>query len=94
MEAFFSNQWSIAIFASVGIVGLGVCWFGALVALVTALGNKKWLWGVAILILGPVAGILYSIIYNEAEYAKSLMIKGGLLLLPGLIFVLFVWLFF
>jgi len=94
MEIFLTNQWTIATFATTGIIGLGVCWFGVLVALVTALGNKKWLWAISILLLGPITGIPYSIISKEGEYAKSLMIKGVLLLLPGLSFLIANWIIF
>jgi hypothetical protein len=88
MEAFLSNQWTIAIFAITGIIGLGVCWFGVLIALLTALGNKKWVWGISMLFLGPVTGIPYTIISKEADYPKSLMIKGAILILPGALFLL------
>ena len=88
MEEIFTNQWTIAIFATTAIIGLGVCWFGVIVALITALGNKKWLWGISMLFLGPLTGIPYTIISKEAEYPKSLMTKGVLLILPGLILLL------
>ncbi len=87
MEVFITNQWTIAIVAITGVIGLGVCWFGVLVALVTALGNKKWLWGISMLFLGPVTGIPYTVISKEADYPKSLMIKDVLLSIPGILLI-------
>jgi hypothetical protein len=90
MEDFFTNQWTIAIVTITGIIGLGVCWFGVIIALLTALGNKKWVWGISILFLGPITGIPYTIISKEAEYPKALMAKGILLILPSIILLLII----
>ena len=87
MDAIFSNQIILYIIIAAGIVGIGICLIGVLFALITALGNKHWAWGISILVLGPVTGILYSLTNKEAEYPKSLMIKGLLLLAPGLVYV-------
>ena len=93
MEFLLSNQWSVVIFATLTVIGLGICWFGVLVSLVTALGNKMWWWSAGILLLGPIVGIPFAVVYKEADYARSLMIKGGILAMPGLVFGLYIWLF-
>jgi len=69
--------------------GLAVCWFGGLIAALTALGNKRWFWGISTLFLGPITGIPYTFAYEEAIYPRSLMIKGGgLILLSGVIYLI------
>ncbi|WP_234995040.1 hypothetical protein [Microbulbifer donghaiensis] len=92
MEVFISHQWiTIPVFI-VLVIGVTLCWFGGLVAALTALGNKRWLWGIVSIVLGPITGLPYALIYREAEYAKSLMLKGLALLLGGLLAACVVWL--
>ena len=81
MESVVFSQWTIGIVAVVGIAALTVGWFGSLIALLTALGNKKWAWGISMLFLGPITAILYTMIYKEAEYPRSLMLKSLMALL-------------
>ncbi len=83
-----TNQWTIAILAVTFIVGLFVCGFGVLIAMFTALGNRKRWWGTSIIFLGPISGIPYTLLCEEAEYSRSLMNKGTLLILPRLVFYL------
>ncbi|WP_253868724.1 hypothetical protein [Microbulbifer sp. THAF38] len=54
-------------------------------AALTALGNKHWIWGIVTIFLGPITGIPYALRYKEAEYARSLMLRGVWILLIGLI---------
>jgi len=91
VKVLLSNQWlTIPVFI-VFVVGLTLCWFGGLVAALTALGNKRWFWGVFSIVLGPITGFPYAMIYREADYARSLMIRGLLLLLVSLLAVGFLW---
>lgn len=91
LEVVLANQWiTIPIFI-VLVIGFTLCWFGGIVAALTALGNKRWVWGILSLLLGPITGFPYALIYREAEYAKSLMIKGLALLLIALAAAGLVW---
>lgn len=91
LNAFLANQWlTIPIFITL-VIGITLFWFGGLMAALTALGNERWAWGLSSIILGPLTGLPYSLIYKEAEYPKSLMIKGLLCLLAGLALSLVAW---
>lgn len=76
MDSVLSNPTIMLAVGVTGAIGLAVCWFGVLIAALTALGNKRWFWGISTIILGPVTGIPYTFAYKEAEYPRSLMIKG------------------
>ena len=89
MELILLNQWLIMSVFILTVFGIAVCFVGVISSAITALGNKKWFWGISILILGPITGIPYSIISKEAAYPKSLMVKGVLLLIPSLIYTIF-----
>ncbi|WP_231758515.1 hypothetical protein [Microbulbifer elongatus] len=91
LRIFLANQWlTIPIFIIL-VIGVTLFWFGGLMAALTALGNNRWGWGLSSLVLGPITGFPYSLIYNEAEYPKSLMIKGLLFLLAALALSLLAW---
>lgn len=91
LEALLSNQWiTIPIFI-VFVIGFTLCWFGGIVAALTALGHRRWFWGILSIVLGPVTGLPYAVIYREADYAKSLMVKGLLLLLVALLAAGVLW---
>lgn len=77
------EQWIFAFLLVIGASGLAVCYFGALITLLTALGNKRWVWSAGILVFGPLVGIPYVFSQEEADYPKSLMIKGLLLVAPA-----------
>lgn len=94
VEIFLSHQWvTIPIFILL-VIGVTLCWFGGLVAALTALGNKRWLWGIASIVLGPITGLPYALIHREAEYARSLMVKGLALFLAGLLAAAIAWIAF
>ena len=91
LKVFLANQWlTIPIFIIL-VIGVTLAWFGGLMAALTALGNNRWGWGLSSIILGPITGLPYSLIYKEASYPKSLMIKGLLCLLAGLALSLVAW---
>ncbi|MCO1334613.1 hypothetical protein MO867_09705 [Microbulbifer sp. OS29] len=87
VEIFLANQWWSIIALVVFVIGVTLCWFGGLMAALTALGNKRWVWGITTIVLGPITGIPYALRYKEAEYARSLMLRGVWALLLGLIMV-------
>ena len=91
LKVFLANQWlTIPIFIIL-VIGITLLWFGGLMAALTALGNNRWIWGLSSLVLGPITGLPYALIYKEADYPKSLMIKGLLFLLAGLALSLVAW---
>jgi len=91
LKVFLANQWlTIPIFIIL-VIGITLLWFGGLMAALTALGNNRWIWGLSSLVLGPITGLPYALIYKEADYPKSLMIKGLLCLLAGLALSLVAW---
>lgn len=82
LEIFLANPWLFIPSFVVFVAGITLCWFGGIAAALTALGNKRWGWGLLSIILGPITGLPYALIHKEAEYPKSLMLKGlGLLLI-------------
>lgn len=85
MESLITNQWVMIIGAITGVAGVAVCWFGVLVAMLVAFGNKRWGWGILIFMFGPFFGIPFAFVYDKAEYARSLMIKGVLISIPALV---------
>lgn len=85
MESLIANQWVVMLAAITVVAGVTVCWFGVLVAMVVAFGNKRWGWGILIFMFGPVFGIPYAFVDDKAEYARSLMIKGVLISAPALV---------
>ena len=91
LKVFLANQWlAIPIFIIL-VIGITLFWFGGLMAALTALGNNRWVWGLLSIILGPITGLPYSLIYKEADYPKSLMFKGLIFLLAGLVLSLITW---
>ena len=91
LKVFLANQWlTIPIFIIL-VIGITLLWFGGLMAALTALGNNRWGWGLSSIVLGPITGFPYSLIHKEAEYPKSLMIKGLICLLAGLALSLVAW---
>ncbi|BBM01792.1 hypothetical protein [Microbulbifer sp. GL-2] len=90
VEIFLANQWWSIIALVVCVIGVTLCWFGGLMAALTALGNKHWIWGIITIFLGPITGIPYALRYKEAEYARSLMLRGVWVLLVGLVIAVLV----
>ena len=91
-ETMLANQWLLIIAFVIAVAGITFCWFGGLMAALTALGNKRWIWGICALILGPLAGFPYSLIYKEADYPRVLMIRGFMALAAAILIVGIVWL--
>ena len=49
---------------------------GTLAALLTALGKKRWAWGIPMLLLGPLVALPFSFVDPDARYARSLLLGG------------------
>lgn len=93
IEFYLAHQWVVLPLLLLFITGLAICWFGGLIAALVALGNKHWLWGIPSVVLGPITGLPYALLHPEAEYAKSLMLRGLALMLAGLLALLVFWFF-
>ena len=91
LEVYLAHQWAFIPLIMVFVIGLTLFWFGGLLAGLTALGNKQWLWGISSILLGPLTGLPYALLHREAEYPKSLMVKGLGLLLAVLVLTIIVW---
>ncbi|MBY6210612.1 hypothetical protein KUV95_03545 [Microbulbifer agarilyticus] len=92
LEFFISNQWITIPAFVILVVGVTLCWFGGLMAALTAIGNQRWVWGLVTIFLGPITGIPYSLLYREAEYPRSLMMRGLLIVLAALVIFAIAWL--
>lgn len=70
-------------FFTPAVIAVSVIFWAWLAALLTAFGNRQWVWGVAVLVLLPLA-LPYSLIYREtASYPRRLLLGAlALLLLP------------
>jgi predicted Kef-type K+ transport protein len=82
--------WSILSFASIfaGAIGLTLFGIGSIVSVITALGNKHWAWGVAILLFAPVA-FLYCYIHSDVtDWPRSLLMKSLISFGLALVFAL------
>ncbi len=76
IEFYLSQQLFLVPLILLFSVGLSLLLVGCMVAALTALGNQQWLWGIAILLSGCVAGLPYSLLHQYAWYSKSLMLRG------------------
>ncbi|WP_193165527.1 hypothetical protein [Microbulbifer hainanensis] len=91
MEVYLAHQWAFIPLIMLLFIGLTLFWFGGWLAALTALGNKRWLWGISSIFLGPLTGLPYALLHKEAEYPQSLMVKGLGLLLAALVLTIVVW---
>jgi hypothetical protein len=74
--------------AIIGSIGLAALFFGSLVAMLAALGNRKWLWFTGILLTIPLASTLYSIqLTGDQRWVLKMLVAGWLMLLPLLLFL-------
>ena len=71
------------------VLAIAVTFFGVLAALLVALGKRRWLWAVPMLVLGPLVALPFSFADPDAAYARRLLLTGVLLAIPAvLLFVL------
>jgi len=89
------NPWVAFLVIIPAFLGLGAWLMATFFAFVVALGDKslgqkRWGWAAAILLLGPLAALPFSFLNASAAYVRSVMLKGGVLLLPALFY--FGWL--
>ena len=89
LAASLFNPWVAFLVIIPAFLGLGAWLMGTFFAFVVALGDeslgiRRWLWAGAIILLGPLAALLFSFLHPQAAYVRSVMLKGGVLLLPAL----------
>jgi len=92
IELYISHPWLMLPAFIVFVIGITLCWFGGLLAALTALGNNRWGWGLLTLVLGPFTGLPYALIHKEATYPKSLMLKGVAIIAVALLLAGIAWL--
>jgi len=81
----------IAAILVVFAIGISLLFFGFLLSLTTAMGKKQWLWGVAIILSGPLAAIPYSLFnWSDARYPGKLSLIGLAIIIPPIL--AFLWL--
>ena len=68
------------------VLAIAVTFFGVLAALLVALGKRRWLWAVPMLVLGPLVALPYTLTDPDAAYAKRLLLTGVLLAVPAAVF--------
>ena len=78
-QSIFENTFVVVVLGLGLCVGLVLTLVGTLAALLAALGMKRWLWAIPMLFLGPLVALPYVFFEPDAEYAKSLLVKGVVL---------------
>lgn len=91
-EIAMGNKFEAAILITIGLLGIFICVIASLFSLLSAFGNKRWGLAVCIGVLGPLAAIPYVFMCKEAEYQKSLMIKGLITVISVVIVIFMIWL--
>jgi len=87
VESLLGSQGLMIVVAIAGLAGITVCWFGILVSMLVALGNRRWVWGILIFLFGPLFAVPYAFIDGRAEYARALLVRGLLIAFPPIVFM-------
>lgn len=75
--------------AILACAGLAVLFFGSLVAMLASLGNRKWLWFLAIVFTIPLASTFYSTrLSGDQRWLLKMLVVGWLMLVPFSILLL------
>ena len=90
-EFIMGNQLVLTLLLVLFFIGLGVLLIGSLMATLVALGNKRWLWGLLSLLLGPFVSGPYCVIHKEADYPRSLMFKGVVFMILSALLIAVLW---
>ena len=70
------------------VLAIAVLFFGVLAALLVALGKRRWLWALPMLVLGPLVAIPFALLDTDAGYARRLLLTGLALAVPAAVFFL------
>ncbi len=76
---------TVVIITILGGIGATLCFVGALFTIVTAFGNKQYVWGIASILLLPVTILYCALHWSRATYAARLLYSGCAMLILCLI---------
>ncbi|MED5432558.1 MULTISPECIES: hypothetical protein [Alcanivorax] len=83
LEYYTQHPWLVVPLAILSAVGVGLLWMGWLTLMITAFGQKLWLWGFAILLLPVPASQGFALRYRTLNpWANRLVWWGLVLSLP------------
>lgn len=68
------------------VLAIAVAFIGVLAALLVALGKRRWIWALPMLVLGPLVALPYALLDADAGYARRLLLTGLALALPAAVF--------
>ena len=78
-----SSDFLVASMLILFAIGISMIFFSLLISLTTALGEKQWVWGILMLLVGPIAAIPHSLLYwPKTKYAGKLSLIGLLFIAP------------
>jgi hypothetical protein len=78
-----TSPWLIGLLVIVFSIGVALCFVGLMVSLMTALGNKNWLWAAGMLAVFPMAAVYCLRRWQIAAWPGKMLLSGmGLLILP------------
>ena len=83
LEFYTQHQWVALPLAMLSAVGVGLMWMGWLTLMITAFGQKLWVWGFAILLLPVPASQCFALSHKDLNpWANRLVLWGLVLSLP------------
>ncbi len=86
LEFYIEHQWLALPLAMLSAAGVGILWMGWLSLMLTAFGQRRWLWGGAILLLPVPASPCFALRHPALDPWADRVVLGGLLLsLPILV---------
>lgn len=77
----------VAITMLVGI-GLSLLFFGALITIVSAFGNKRSVWGIVNILVLPLTAVYVMIYWQETAYARKYLLPGLALVILAVICIM------
>ncbi|MFT4655051.1 MAG: hypothetical protein ACJA0G_001026 [Kangiellaceae bacterium] len=77
----------VAITMLVGI-GLSLLFFGALITIASAFGNKRIAWGIVNVLLLPLTAVYVMVYWRETAYARKYLLPGAALIIIAAIFIM------
>lgn len=86
LQFYVDHQWLALPLAMLSAVGVGILWMGWLTLMLTAFGQRLWLWGFAILLLPVPASQCFALRHPAMNpWANRLVMWGLLISLPMLV---------
>ncbi len=92
-DSILNNGWFLVLSWIALIGGVGMGWLGGIMGAFAAARAKRWIWCVAILCTGPLAGVPYSYKDNEAKPSRGPMLVSAFLFGALVLVYCALWLF-